>query len=345
MRAWISPIPVIAGAVVVLAVTLVLVLRPASSFPGGSGQFLLIPDIAHPVAPLVHVVGKARRADPGTLYFVDVKEEQASELQVLVPSLRPAHSTLVPASEIVPPGSNDRAVVQSELREMAMSQKIAAAVAERQLHLPVVIHSDGVLVDNVYGNVPAVTKVDPADVIVAANGKPTPTLSALHAAITPVKPGQSVELTIRRGAKTVKESVKTVADPADPGRAFIGIQVEQGAQITLPVKVSIDAGGIGGPSAGLAFTLEVMQQLGANVTHGHRVAATGEIDLNGGVAPIGGVKQKTYGVREAGADVFLVPAGQNARDARHYAGPNLKVIAVRSLEQALHALATLPPAK
>ena len=337
-RFRLTPLRVGLGALGVLIATTIILYRIPS------GEFILLPDIAHPVAPLVHVKGAKTAKGGGTIYFVDVIERQANELDTLFPSFHP-HASFYPASEIVPPGSNDRAVVQSELREMAMSQKIAAAVAERQLHLPVVIHSDGVLVDNVYGNVPAVTKVDPADVIVAANGKPTPTLSALHAAITPVKPGQSVELTIRRGAKTVKESVKTVADPADPGRAFIGIQVEQGAQITLPVKVSIDAGGIGGPSAGLAFTLEVMQQLGANVTHGHRVAATGEIDLNGGVAPIGGVKQKTYGVREAGADVFLVPAGQNARDARHYAGPNLKVIAVRSLEQALHALATLPPAK
>jgi PDZ domain-containing protein len=74
------------------------------------------------------------------------------------------------------------------------------------------------------------------------------------------------------------------------------------------------------------------------------VAATGEIELNGAVGPIGGIKQKTYGVRQAGADVFLVPAGQNARDARRYAGP-VHIIPVRSLDQALHALATLPPAQ
>jgi PDZ domain-containing protein len=65
--------------------------------------------------------------------------------------------------------------------------------------------------------------------------------------------------------------------------------------------------------------------------------------LNGQVGPIGGIKQKTYGVREAGADVFLVPAGQNARDARKYAGP-VKIIPVRNINQALRALATLPRA-
>jgi PDZ domain-containing protein len=87
-----------------------------------------------------------------------------------------------------------------------------------------------------------------------------------------------------------------------------------------------------------------MQKLGHNVLHGHRVAATGEMELNGAVGPIGGVKQKTFGVREAGADVFLVPAGDNARVARRYAGP-LRIIPIRTFNQALHALATLPPAQ
>ena len=119
---------------------------------------------------------------------------------------------------------------------------------------------------------------------------------------------------------------------------------DQSATIKLPIKVAIDTHGIGGPSAGLAFALEVMQKLGRNVLHGHKVAATGEMELNGTVFPIGGIKQKTYGVRQAGADVFLVPAGQNARDARKYAGP-VHIIAVRSLDQALHALATLPPSE
>jgi len=89
---------------------------------------------------------------------------------------------------------------------------------------------------------------------------------------------------------------------------------------------------------------ELMQKLGRNVLHGHKVAATGEIGLNGAVGEIGGIEQKTYGVRQAGADVFLVPAGQNARDARRFAGP-VRIIAVRTFGQALHDLATLPPAR
>ena len=106
--------------------------------------------------------------------------------------------------------------------------------------------------------------------------------------------------------------------------------------------MKIDAGPIGGPSAGLAFALDVVEELGHDVTHGYKVAATGEIELDGSVGPIGGVKQKIFGVREAGVDVFLVPAGDNAKDARKYAG-SVRVIPVKSFRQALQALATLPP--
>ena len=135
--------------------------------------------------------------------------------------------------------------------------------------------------------------------------------------------------------------VRTVESPAEKGRAIIGIRVAQAADIELPLKVDIDLGGVGGPSAGLPFALDVLQELGTNVDRGHRVVATGEIALDGSIGPIGGVKQKTFGARKAGADVFLVPAGENAAEARRYAG-KLRIIAVRSFQQALSALRTMP---
>jgi PDZ domain-containing protein len=84
-----------------------------------------------------------------------------------------------------------------------------------------------------------------------------------------------------------------------------------------------------------------MEELGHNVDHGYRVAATGQIELNGAITEIGGIKQKTFGAREAKVDVFLVPAGDNAREAKRYAN-GLRIIPVQSFQQALQALATLP---
>ena len=135
--------------------------------------------------------------------------------------------------------------------------------------------------------------------------------------------------------------MRTVAAPDDESRAIIGIRVTQDAKIELPLDVDIDLGDVGGPSAGLPFALQVYKELGNDVDRGHRVAATGAIELDGSVVSVGGIKQKTYGVRSSGADVFLVPAGENAATARRYAG-DLRVVPVESFEQALRALQTLP---
>ena len=117
-----------------------------------------------------------------------------------------------------------------------------------------------------------------------------------------------------------------------------GSSSEQDAKIELPIDVDIDLGRVGGPSAGLPFALEIARQLGRNVTHGCRIAATGELALDGSVLPIGGIEQKTIGVRRAGVDFFLVP-GENAAGARESAD-GVRVIPVDSFQQALRELAT-----
>jgi PDZ domain-containing protein len=324
----------LAGGVVVLLLATVLIL-----FLVPSGQYLLLPDVAHPVAPLVRVQG-ARPVKSGTLYFVDVVERRASELEALFPWIHP-HASLEPAGAIVPPCATAAEAETAALQEMAFSQRVAAAVALRRLGYHVVVQPNGVVVAQLIGGTDAPCNLQPMDVILSVDRKRTPTIAALRSALDGVQPGNVVALRVRRGARTLTVRVRTIATPGDPNQALVGFAPDQAATIKLPIHVSIDASGIGGPSAGLAFALEVMQQLGRNVLRGHRVAATGEMELNGTVAPIGGVKQKTYGVRKAGADVFLVPAGDNARVARRYAGP-LHIIPVRSLKQALQALATLP---
>ncbi|HEY3549487.1 MAG TPA: S16 family serine protease [Gaiellaceae bacterium] len=334
MRRLLTPLRVVSGIVVLLAVTVLILF----SIP--SGDYLLLPDVAHPVAPLVRVQGGRPSTGPGGIYFVDVIERRANEFERLFPWIH-SHATLVPAGLIVPPGTSGAAAQAADLREMQISQQVAAAVALRRLGYHVVVKPDGVIVDAVDLDTDAYRKLQPADVIVAIDGKPTPTIVKLREVLDRVTPRDTVQVRIRRGGKIVTEPIRTVDDPQEPGHALIGFAPAQAAHIKLPIRVSIDAQGIGGPSAGLAFALEVMQQLGRNVDQGRRVAATGEMELNGAVSPIGGVKQKIFDARKADVDVFLVPAGDNARVARRYAGP-LRVIPVRTFGEALQALATLP---
>jgi Lon-like protease len=337
MRAVLRPTRLAAVLVaLVVAAAVVLYLVP-------SNDYILLPDRAHPVGPLVEVKGGKEPTAPGGIYFVDVFERRASMFEKLFPWVHRG-STLVPAKLIVPPGVSDNAVRQADLRAMSISQRVAAAVALKRLGYKVAARPSGVIVAALDSRSHAVGKLRPSDVITRVNGVRTPTIAKLRAQFAKMKPGETVTLGISRSTSAAAgtDLVVKVKTMADGKRAIVGFAPEQAAEIDLPIKVSIDAGNVGGPSAGLAFALEVMEKLGKNVDRGYKVAATGEIELDGAVTPIGGVKQKTYGVREAKADVFLVPAGDNAREAKRYAG-GLRIIPVKSFPQALHALATLPP--
>jgi Lon-like protease len=305
-----------------------------------SGDYILLPDRAHPVAPLVRVQGGHEPSGEGKIYFVDVLERRASELESLFPWIHDG-ATLVPAEALVPPGESDQAARQADLRAMQVSQQIAAAVALRHLGYHVVARPSGVIVSELEAGSNAERVLRPQDVIVAVNGVPTPTIAKLRSVLAPARPGDVVTVRIRRGPVLKTFRVKTIASPVEKGRAIVGFAPDQAANIRLPINVEIDAGNVGGPSAGLAFTLEVLAELGHDVTRGYSVAATGVIELNGAVTPIGGVRQKIFGVRAAGAQVFLVPA-ENAAVAERYAG-GVKVIPVTSFAQALRALAKLPP--
>jgi PDZ domain-containing protein len=306
-----------------------------------SNDYLLLPDPAHPVAPLVTVQGGHDPPGPGGIYFVDVIERKASTFESLFPSVH-SGATLVPAREIVPPGVSDQAARQADLRAMTISQKIAAAVALRRLGYKIVAKPTGVIVAALSATSHAVGKLQPSDLIIAVNSVPTLAVAQLRAQLAKVKPGATIALSIDRGGERLTVHVQTIADPKNGKHAIVGFAPAQAVDVKLPLKVRIDAHNVGGPSAGLAFALEVMEELGHNVDRGYRVAVTGQIELNGAVDPIGGVKQKTLGAREAKADVFLVPAGDNAREARRYAN-GLRIIPVKSFQQALRELATLPP--
>ncbi len=319
------------------AVLLAAVLAAAAILP--SDDYLFISNEAQPVAGKVQVAGGAEPDNGGAIYFVDVSLRRARWLERLVPFLRPDGASLVPQHAVTAPGESFAERRVQARNEMSRSEEVAAAVALRAAGLDVGTKSRGVLVEGVAIDVPAAKVLASGDVIVAVDGRPVRTVKALLAELHGLDPGASVRLRLRRDGQILTRTVETVAAPDDPDRAIVGIQVSQDAKIVLPRKVTIDLGDVGGPSAGLPFALQVYQELGADVDRGLRVAATGEIELDGSVAPVGGVKQKTFGVRKAGADVFLVPAGENAATARRYAG-GLRVIAVESFRQALHALKT-----
>jgi Lon-like protease len=306
-------------------------------FPTDS--YIFLPNEAHPVAPLVEVKGGKDPKDGG-IYFVDVLVRKATLLERVWPGAREG-ATIVPADQVKPPGVSEGERRREELQEMKMSQQVAAAVALRSLGYKVVATPIGARIEFADPEAPAGGKLNPGDVVTAVDGKTIRGPSGLRAAIAAAGTSKDLRFTVKRGTKTLEATMRPERGP--DGRPVIGVIVSQAASIKLPFAVKIDTGNVGGPSAGLAFALDVLEEMGKDVDHGNKVAVTGAIELDGRVGEIGGVKQKTIGVERAGIKVFLVPAGDNAREARKYAR-NVRIIPVRTFQQALRELATLQPA-
>ncbi|MBA2460789.1 MAG: PDZ domain-containing protein [Actinobacteria bacterium] len=322
-----------AGLVLLGAAAFLLWLAPSSSY-------LILPDRAKPLAERVDVPGEEPPDGPGGIFYVDVIVRKASLLEEYISQLRPEGADLVPEHAIVPPGTDFQDRRRQNLRQMDRSQEIAAAVALREFGYEVDAEPAGALIVAVASDAPADGKLEATEVIVAVDGRAVQTPNDLRRLIATREIGDPVRLRVRAGGATRTVEVDTVESPVEKSRPIIGVQVEQSAEIDLPVDVKIDLGGVGGPSAGLAFALDIMEELGRDVDRGYVVAATGEIELDGGVLPIGGVKQKTIGARRAGVDVFLVPAGDNAKEARRYAA-GLRIVPVDNFQQALRELRTL----
>jgi PDZ domain-containing protein len=320
----------LAGLSLVLIVLLSLWLIP-------SNTYIFLPDRARAVDPLISVQN-GHDTTTGGIYFVDIFVRKATWIERLWPGIHEG-AELVPKDAVLPKGVSDAQRVKADQREMKRSQSIAAAVALRAAGYRVVAKPTGVLVEQVAGDVPAAGKLLPTDVIIATNGKKVRSPTDLRREISRLHPGDPVHLTVQRGSELKEIVVRTVADPQHPGRTIIGVIVSQAAFIKLPLRVKINAGNVGGPSAGLAFALDILDQL-KDIDHGQRVAATGQIELDGTVSPIGGVRQKTIGVCRSGIHIFLVPAGDNATEARRYA-KGLRIVPVHSFRQALRFLATL----
>jgi Lon-like protease len=326
---------------ILLGLGAVLLLVAAVLYLAPSDDYILLPEDARPLEPLVQVQGEKPDRNGGGIYYVAVDVRKASLLEKALPGLREG-ATLVPAHEVNPSGETDRTRRQEDLRDMVQSQKYAAAVALRQLGYKVQVRNRGVLIEAVAADFPASGKLHGGDVVVALDGRPVRSVGDLRRLMAPKKPGDEVRLTVRRDGETSDVTVKTVANPRDPKQAFLGVVISDDAQVAkLPVDVRINLGNVGGPSAGLAFALDLVDELGRDVDHGNRVAATGEIELDGSIRPVGGVKQKTIGARRSGMDLFLVP-GENAAEARRYAD-GLRVVPVDSFQQALRELATTAP--
>ena len=326
-----------------LAVVMVLLLAGfgwAVTTP--SGYYVFWPDQAHPTVDYLHIPGGEKPVGRSGFYFVDVRELEANKLEEFWGRHLQDGADLIPVRDLRAPGVSESQRVHRDYQAMADSQRTAEVVAEQALGKPVKLAKLGALIYAVSSGLPAAKAgVQPGDVITAFDGHPVRTEHDLIRLTRGLSPGDTAEYTFRdAGTKTLR----TVASSDGKHHAIIGVAIGDAVRVKrIPIHVRYTINGIGGPSAGLAFALEIYDSLsGRTLLHGHRIAATGELDLAGDVQTIGGAKQKALGAIEAGVDTFIVPAN-NVAAARKAAGGRLRVIGVRTFQQALAAVRRLPP--
>ena len=232
---------------------------------------------------------------------------------------------------------------ERNLELMQTSKDTAVLVALDHLGIDVAdatgVGFNGVLVDG-----PADGRLVVGDVIIAIDDEPVTDFASLRALLDERAPGDTSEITLEDNAtgEVRTETLVFGTHPEGVPGGFIGVEnvVERIEQAPLPFDVDIDSGSIGGPSAGLAFTLTILDLLTpGELTGGAKVAVTGTIGFDGSVGNVGGLTQKAAAARAAGADVFIVPV-DSVEEAEAGAG-GMRVVGVADLDEALAALASL----
>ncbi|MFZ9647326.1 MAG: S16 family serine protease [Ilumatobacteraceae bacterium] len=235
---------------------------------------------------------------------------------------------------------------------MASAKQIAEYVALNRLGYDVSIAYGKLIIERlVCEDAPrplsACLQLNPGDTITAFDGIEIPTLSDLMPIIADYSPGDVVEVTItpHKTTDSVTKKIELMVSPDDPDRTIIGVWPADTRTVDLPFEVDIDTDSIGGPSAGLSFTLALLDELTAGeLTGGVKVAATGTIDGDESIGAIGALRQKTVAVKASGATVFLVPSAQTPEElsaARRVAGSKLRIVPVANLTEALKVLEEL----
>lgn len=226
------------------------------------------------------------------------------------------------------------------LQMMSDSKDVATQVALERLGYDVDV-TVGHVVVGVEDGAPADGVLRPGETIVGIDGQPFDDTEDMSRLLARHSPGDRVSVAVEGDDGTVRSEVlRLTSAPDDPDRAIMGVQVVSTVlEYDFPIEVEIDTGKVGGPSAGLAFTLALIDALTpGDLTGGEDVAVTGTIASDGTVGQVGGTGQKAAAAREKGMSLFLVPSADYEEAVAH-AGDDLEVVAVDSLEEALAVLA------
>jgi PDZ domain-containing protein len=302
------------------------------------------PGVVRATQPLVSVSGHTAYDSSGVVMFTTVSQRPATPFLLLKSWLDDAIDTL-PEEQVTPPGSNRETQRREEQAQMDRSKLTALEVAFAELDLPLTITGTGAFINEVSDQFPAATVIGAGDVITAIDGTPVTIDDDVRPLLAVKAVGDEVTLSVRKkgGTAVADEVVELGRNPDDPSHGYLGVSLSTADEkVDMPFDVELDSGSVIGPSAGLAWTLGVIDRLSpGDLTHGRKVAVTGTIAEDGTVGPIGGIAQKVVAAKDAGATMFIYPASTAPEDVKRMtslADGDITLRPVATIDDALKVL-------
>ncbi|MYX16406.1 PDZ domain-containing protein [Streptomyces sp. SID8374] len=311
--------------------------------------------------PVLRIVGRDTYRTTGHLNMTTVRVTGADYRMNLGQAVYGwlAHdSIVVPHDTLYPDGKTEEQSTQENAEEFSQSQESAKVAALTELGIPVATQ---VIVSSVVKDSPSEGKLHAGDVIKSVDGTEVKEPGDVAELVTKHKPGEDVTFTIvpakeaaaaekagrtpEGGRKITITTEKAAASEETGGkeRAIVGIKA--GTDHTFPFVIDIKLADVGGPSAGLMFSLGIIDKLTpGNLTGGKFIAGTGTIDDAGKVGPIGGINMKLVGARSAGARYFLTP-DENCASAAADTPVGLTLVRVKTLDDARKSLEKISEGK
>ena len=306
--------------------------------------------------PVIQITGTETFPVSGSLDMTTVLESGGPRggltfLDAIASWIDPSDA-VVPRELLFPDDITGDEVRQRQAFLFSTSESNAIAAAMSHLGLPVTTR---VVVDSVYSDTPAFGQLEARDEITAIDGTAVTSPSDVVNAVRSAPAGTTFEFTVERApsegdgaaedgnaeqAEAAAEeqvvSVTSADNPDSPGTPYIGIGVSTLYGADFPIDFTLED--VGGPSAGLIFATGIVDKLTpGDLTAGGHIAGTGTITPEGQVGPIGGIRQKLAGAREAGASLFVMPAVHCAEALGHIPD-GLTVAPVETLDEAISAI-------
>jgi len=291
--------------------------------------------------PVVEVTGRDADTTTGRLDMTTVAVRDHLTLADAMRFWADPEQTVVPRDQVFPPGRTEDEVDAENAADMTGSENSAEVAAYRHLGIPLLPRVEEVAPDGAADGV-----LRPGDLVTAVDGRRTADSKAVVDAVAPRRAGEKLTVAYTRGGKPASAQLTLRPRPAgsaggdDPDRGVLGITLTDAPADGTDVAINLDPS-VGGPSAGLMFTLAIVDKLSpGELTGGRDVAGTGTIDPDGKVGPIGGIRHKIVAARHEGATEFLVPAA-NCAEAAVEPPEGIRLVEVSTLDDALGALETV----